>query len=905
MGKRYPYLSATTPEVSAREAEHFMRTRALVGECSVLLANDGALPIRPGFAPWGNPDEDPAAAAGHPGVHPKVALFGEGARNTVRGGTGSGMTITRRDYSVEEAFETEGYVITTKNWLDRQDARRDAEFAAFMERVQAEGAGGGLSLMLMGGKLPAKETEPVTDADIEESDTDTAIFVLVRNAGEGDDRKDVPGDFQLTDSEKEAIRKLAAAYPKFILVLNVCGPVATADFQDIPGINAILYVGQQGAPGGLSIVDVLTGEQVPSGKLADTWPRVYTDCGSAKNFGLQTDNMDDVYYEEGIYVGYRYFDTFGVEPGYPFGFGLSYTTFETVPTGVTADAKHITVSAKVTNTGSRFAGKEVVQVYVSAPDGKLEKPYQELKGYGKTSLLAPGESEEIRITFETASLASYDEESAAWIMEEGVYLIRVGNCSRQTQIAAKLVLDGCAVTWQLRNLFQDPEPKPVISKAGHTPFHYEAEHAELLAAPVIPLAAESIPTKTAAYPEPVELVDTHPDVVITAQDVLSGKYTLDELVAQLSIEEMADFTTGNSNGLREFFAAASSFRVPGGAAQTTDICLENRDIREWCCSDGPAGLHLDPEFVVYADGTTQSVPQGDSPRRPFDHSKDDQIVEHHYQPCTAFPTASTAAVSWNTEVFTEISEMYGREMKEVWLQTALKPSMNIHRDPLGGRNFEYYSEDPLLAGTYAAADILTLQSYPGITSTVKHFAVNNNDRNRMHSNAHATERTLREIYLKNFEIALTTAQPGCIMSSYNLVNGKHAANNRDLLTYFCRCELGYEGMIMTDWFMTETLVDVFSAVDREKPLRYGSTIAHECTWAGNDIVMPGSNDDRADIISCVKNGTVARADLQRCTKHVIALILRSDLYEDAKPYNEVVPVEPQKITVTHEMCETV
>lgn len=876
MGKRYTYLSSTSPEISPREAEHFQRTRELAGDCTVLLRNDGTLPLQ---------------------KQGKIALYGEGVRNTVRGGTGSGMTFTRKDYSVEEAFLTAGFEVTTTNWLDRQDARRKQEFEDFMAMVRAEGAGGGMGLMLMGGTLPAKETEPVTDADIEESDADTAVFVLVRNAGEGDDRKAVPGDFQLTASEKEALAKIGASYQHVALVLNVCGPVATDDFTEIPGIGAILYVGQQGAPGGLSIVDVLTGKQVPSGKLADTWPKKYTDCASAPNFGLQEGNMDDVYYEEGIYVGYRYYDTFGVEPGFPFGYGLSYTTFETECLGVTADEEKITVQVLVKNTGSRFAGKEVVEIYVSAPDGKLEKPYQELKAYGKTRLLAPGESETLTIHFQTSSLASYSEADAAWILEAGEYLVRVGNSSRNTQIAAKLVLDREAIIWKLRNLFADPEPKPVITKNGAKPFSYEKEEEEKRLAPVIQLAAEKFQTETASYPEPVELVDAHPDVTITAEDVLAGRYTLKELVAQLTIPEMAAFTTGNGKGLASFFQAASNFRVPGAAAQTTDICLENRDIREWACSDGPAGLHVDPEFVVYADGFVQSVPQGENPRRPFDHSRDDEIVERHYQPCTAFPTASTAAVSWSTDVFTEISTMYGIEMKEVGLQTALKPSMNIHRDPLGGRNFEYYSEDPLLSGTYAAADILALQQYPGITSTVKHFAVNNNDRNRMHSNAHVTERTLREIYLKNFEIALKTAQPGCIMSSYNLVNGKHAANNRDLLTYFCRCELGYEGMIMTDWFMTETAVDVFSAVDKEKPLRYGSTIAHECTWAGNDIVMPGSDADRADIITCVEKGTVEKADLQRCAEKVIALVLRSDLYEDAKPYNEHVKPEPVVVTV--------
>ncbi len=880
MSKSIVYKSTTSPDISPREIDHFNRTRALAGECMVLLRNEGVLPL--------------AAPAGT-----RIALYGEGGRNTVRGGTGSGMTITRWDYSVEKALEEAGLTVTTKDWLDRQDARRKQEFDDFMARMQKNGNEAGLSLMLMGGTPPAKETEPIRPQDIAASDTDTAVFVLVRNAGEGDDREDVPGDFRLMESEKEALRILGASYANVVLVLNVCGPVATDDFTAIPGIGAILYAGQQGSPGGLSIADVLTGKQVPSGKLASTWPKVYADCGSAPNFGLQMDNMDDVYYDEGIYVGYRWFNTFGIEPGFPFGFGLGYTTFAMACTDVWADAEQVRITVRVTNTGSVYPGKEVVQVYVSAPKGSLEKPYQELKAYAKTRLLQPGESEVLTLHFPTVSMASYSESQAAWRLDAGTYLVRVGSCSRNTHVAARLELDHVVTTWQLRNLFPDDEARPTISRLNAIPYGYPEEEKEIQSAPVIPLKASHFSTRFAVYPEPEELIDTHPDVCITAQDVLSCRYTLDELVAQLSIEEMADFTTGNAQGLAAFFGSASQFVIPGAAAQSTDICLENRDIREWCCSDGPAGLHVDPEFVVYADGSVQPVPQEGS-GRPFDHTRDAEIVAHHYQHCTAFPTASTAAVSWNTDVFTEISTMYGLEMKEIGLPTALKPSMNIHRDPLGGRNFEYYSEDPVLSGTYAAADVLALQQYPGITSTVKHFAANNNDRNRMFSNAHVSERTLREIYLKNFEIAIRTSQPGCIMSSYNLINGKHAANNRDLLTYVCRCEWGYDGMIMTDWFMTEILFDVFSPVGAEKKLRYSNTVPHECTWAGNDIVMPGCPADRADIIAHVQDGRVAKADLQRCTKHVIQLILRSDLYEGARPYNEIVKPEPPLITVDRE-----
>ena len=875
--RKYTYLSTTNPEESPREKEHFARTRALAGECMVLLKNDGALPLT------------------QPG---KIALFGEGARNTVRGGTGSGMTITRRDYSVEDALEEAGFTVTTKAWLDRQDAQRKTEYDAFLKAAE-ENAVGGVALSLMGGAPPARETVPVTEEDVRCSETDTAIFVLARNAGEGDDRKDVPGDYRLAESEKAAMEVLAARYPKFILVLNVCGQVEGAALKEMEGVGAILLAGQQGAPGGLSIVDVLTGRQVPSGKLADTWAMRYSDYSTAPNFGLQEGNMDDVYYDEGVYVGYRYFDTFNVTPAWPFGFGLSYTDFSLACDAVSANAEQVSVTATVKNIGDRYPGREVVEIYVSAPDGALEKPYQELKAYGKTRLLQPGESETLTITFKTPALASYSEEKAAWVMEPGDYLIRVGNSSRDTHVAAVLRLDGEAMTWKLRNLFPDAEPRPEISRKGIAPYSYTDEAAEIAAAPVLTLAASGFKTVIAEYPEPQEWKDAHPGVVITAQDVRSGKYSVEELVAQLTVEEMAAFTTGNANGLATFFQNASQFKVPGSAAQSTDICLESRGIEEWICSDGPAGLHVDPEFVVYADGSKQTVPHTLTDA-PFDHSRDAEITERHYMHCTAFPANSTVAFSWNPEVLAEISEMYAVEMKEIGMHTALKPSMNIHRDPLGGRNFEYYSEDPLLSGTYAAADVLALQKTPGITGTVKHFAVNHNERNRMHSNAHVHERALREIYLKNFEIAIRTAQPGCIMSSYNLINGTHAANLRDLQTDVCRHEWGYQGMIMTDWFMTETGIDVFSAVDREKPLRYGNTVPEHCTFAGNSIVMPGSDRDREEIARAVKEGRVALADLQRCAADVLRLILNSDVYEDAPSWYQVAGTEAPEVLVTRQ-----
>ncbi|MBR1781163.1 MAG: glycoside hydrolase family 3 C-terminal domain-containing protein, partial [Oscillospiraceae bacterium] len=869
--------SVTTPEISPREIAHFNAVREIAPECMVLLKNDGTLPLR---------------CAGN------IALFGDGGRNTIRGGSGSGMTIVRRDYSIEDGLEAAGFTVTTKAWMARQARRRAAEQEAIERQLRENSAEGADVLLSLMTGMASASLEPVTTEDIEGSRTDTALFVISRNAGEGDDRSYGPGDFALSDEETAAVEQLSAAYPHVIVILNCCGVIAASFLQECPGVGAILSIGQLGIVGGLPVGDVLLGRATPSGKLADTWGRSYTDYASAPNFGLQEGNMDDVYYEEGIYVGYRYFDSFNVTPVYPFGYGLSYTTFDVAALGVSADCEQVKVRVRVTNTGSECSGKEVVQVYVSAPDGALEKPYQELKAFAKTRELAPGASQVLEIAFRTDSLASYSEALAAWVLEKGDYFIRVGNSSRNTHIAAKLVLDADAVTLRLKNLFRDEEPGGEISARGVAPYSYEGEEREKQAAPVVALSAADFVPAAASYPEARLLEDTHPGHVITAEEVRRGEYTVEELTAQLTVEELAAFVTGSNDSVASFFNGdfADKFRIPGGAAQTTDICLASRGILEVCCSDGPAGLHVDPEFVVYSDGTRASIMD----EKTFDHSRDAEIVEHHYMHMTAFPVASTMAQSWNLDLFTEVSRMYGVETKEIGLQIALKPSMNIHRDPLGGRNFEYYSEDPVLSGTCAAADIRGLQQFPGIGSTVKHFAVNSNERNRMHSCAHVHERALREIYLRNFEIAIRTAQPACIMTSYNLLNGPHAANSRDLLTEVCKNEWGYQGMLMTDWFMTESLVDVFSTVDREKPLRYGNTIPHLCVWAGNDIIMPGADTDRADILAAVEDGTLSLADLQKCASEVIRYIFRTDVYEDALPYYDYVTPEAPWISVREE-----
>ena len=397
-------------------------------------------------------------------------------------------------------------------------------------------------------------------------------------------------------------------------------------------------------------------------------------------------------------------------------------------------------------------------------------------------------------------MASYDEKKAAWVLEAGTYYIRVGNSSRTTKVAAALNLKETVVTVQGKNLFPADDAPQELSKAGVTPYSYEGEAEEKAAAKQIDICSKCIKTETVVYSETPEAFPAYEGEKLTAADVKSGKATLKDLVSQLTVEEMAAVCNGTADGLgQEGFIGSSSDMAPGAAGDTTSILLEDRGIYNTILADGPAGLRLIPHFVVDADG--KMVSSGNPLEDAF-NKNEIEVPEggtEYFQYCTAIPVAALLAQSWNMDLIRKCGDIVGKEMEEFHISVWLAPGMNIHRNPLCGRNFEYYSEDPLVAGMCAAADTRGIQSHAGIGTSIKHFAANNQEDNRMYVNEHISERAMREIYLKGFEIAVKTAQPMTIMSSYNLVNGVHTANSHDLLTAAARDEWGFAGYVMTDW----------------------------------------------------------------------------------------------------------
>ena len=866
------FYASKTGEVSAREKEHSALVRELAGECMTLLENDGTLPL---------------AGAG------KVAVYGNGVRHTVKGGTGSGDVNTRTVVTIEQGLKEAGFEILTGKWLDEYDkvlADAQAAYQAELAKKAEE-----LHIPIFAVMFSEAFAQPDVPAITEKEDTDTAIYVLSRNSGEGADRYNRACDYLLGENELADIAYLAEHYEKTVLILNIANLVDTTELKKIKGLNAILLAGQAGNATGNIVADVVLGKSIPSGKLTDTWAASYEDYPSSENFSHNNGDTNDEYYSDGIYVGYRYFDTFNVTPNYCFGYGKGYTDFETEVRDVKADDKNVTVTASVKNIGDTFAGKEVVQVYYSAPDGTIEKPYQELGGFGKSDLLSPGESQTITISFPTRSMASYDEKKAAWVLEAGTYYIRVGNSSRTTKVAAALNLKETVVTVQGKNLFPADDAPQELSKAGVTPYSYEGEAEEKAAAKQIEICSKCIKTETVVYSGTPEAFPVYEGEKLTAADVKSGKATLKDLVSQLTVEEMATVCNGTADGLgQEGFIGSSSDMAPGAAGDTTSILLADRGIYNTILADGPAGLRLIPHFVVDADG--KMVSSGNPLEDAF-NKNEIEVPEggtEYFQYCTAIPVAALLAQSWNMDLIQKCGDIVGKEMEEFHISVWLAPGMNIHRNPLCGRNFEYYSEDPLVAGLCAAADTRGIQSHAGIGTSIKHFAANNQEDNRMYVNEHISERAMREIYLKGFEIAVKTAQPMTIMSSYNLVNGVHTANSHDLLTAAARDEWGFAGYVMTDWGTSEDMSGLFAY---KYNLKYGHSTSRECVLAGNDLQMPGQKGNRQEIVASVADGTLPLGQLQTCAYRILNVVLQSLAYDDCKPYGDQFDLA-EAVTVT-------
>lgn len=827
MKKRH-FTGTTSQAPRDYEAPHRQLARRAAAEGMVLLKNeDQLLPLEQGG---------------------RIALFGSGAGRTVKGGTGSGDVNERDSVSIYEGLKNAGYQITNPEWVEAyEELYREARLAW---RDDIAGRAGG-NVMEFFSVYSTTPFHLPAGPKAEPSGTDTAIYVISRIAGEGCDRFDEPGDYFLTEEEKGILRDVCAYYDKVILAVNTGGLIDLSFLEEYPNIKALLYVTQPGMEGGNAFADVISGRVTPGGKLTDSWAFRYGDYPNAGTFSHKNGNVREEYYEEGIYVGYRYFDSFGVPVRYGFGYGLSYTRFETEVTGVTLlgeASPELSVSVKVTNAGAVYSGREVVQIYVSAPEGRLEKEYRRLCGFAKTGELAPGENQELEIRVPVYQLASYDDGAGEWILEPGYYGVWAGTSLGESELAALLWLEErkalvrtdhiCPLRSELREL-------SLVGEKRQSRYEAWVKEGQERRLPVLPLDLRAVETEAVDYAEAPE--DPEDEAV--------------KLVNQLETEELILLATGDPGKGQGANLGASGISVPGSAGETSS-CGERLGLPSIVLADGPAGLRLNQVYHV-KDGTVIMPPFEASLEHGFFCEDFQCDGEAYYQYCTAIPIGTLLAQTWDEELIRKVGAMIGDEMRRFGVDLWLAPGMNIHRNPLCGRNFEYYSEDPLVSGRIAAAMTQGVQSVAGRGTTIKHFACNNQEDNRMGSNSIVSERALREIYLKGFEIAIRESHPRSIMTSYNLINGVHAANNYDTCTKAARREWGFDGVIMTDWTTTEAGDDCTAA---------------GCMRAGNDLVMPGSVSDHENIRRELKEGTLREEELRACIVRLVRVILGTERF---------------------------
>ena len=802
----------TTP--AEYETRHIAAVRSSLADCTVLLKTDGSFPL-----------EKPC----------RLAAYGCGVRRTVKGGTGSGEVNSRYSVTIEQALQQAGFTLTAGDWFDGYEKARAAARKKFMKELKqaARAAKQNFMVFSMGKAMPEPEYDLPLNAE-----GDAAIYVLARTSGEGNDRTPQKGDIRLTDAEVRDILALDKKFARFMLVLNVGGVV---DLSPVLSVRNILLLSQLGVETGPALADLLLGKTNPGGKLATTWA-AYDEYAPMPDF----EDKNDTRYQEGIYVGYRYFDTFGKKPLFPFGYGLSYTTFAVGAPRVGVDGGQVTVQTSVQNTGSR-PGKQVVQVYISKPTGTLDQPRQELCAFGKTKELAPGETQTVSCTFALADMAGYSEEQAAYLLEKGDYILRVGTSSADNAPAAVLVLPQTVVTLRAKNVLGRPD------FADLTP-----------------------PAPAQDRPQGVPVFTLEPGAFAeTAVEYDRGYEILPEVKA-LSKEDATLLCIGgfdpNAKGLASVIGSAGQ-HVCGAAGETS--CRVG-DIPYMVMADGPAGLRLSKEY--YTDekghhalgGTTMLSSMEDMMSAPLrfllrlvsGSSKPKAGAEIKTQYCTAIPIGTALAQSFDPALVQMCGDIVGDEMERFGVHLWLAPALNIHRSIRCGRNFEYYSEDPLVSGVMAAAMTRGVQAHKGCGTTIKHYAANNKEYNRSRNNSMVSERAMREIYLKGFGICVRDSQPKAVMTSYNLLNGTHTAEHRGLIEDILRAEYGYRGIVMTDWVI---------AYNGDQSSAHRDSLPQFVAAAGGDLFMPGCKTDYANLLKGMEDGAVTPEQVQINASRVVKM----------------------------------
>lgn len=749
----------------------------------------------------------------------RLALFGKGTIDYVKGGGGSGDVTVEYIRNIYEGLKS----------LDNQVEIYEELVDYYKNNVVHQYAKGA---------EPGMTVEPEVPMDLlmkAKAYTDTAVITICRFSGEGWDRKSSydaeihlrfendaalskksgeifeKGDFYLSEAESKMVKTVTEHFDKVVVVMNVGGMVDSEWFNNDDSIQSVLMAWQGGMEGGVAAAELLFGNGTPSGKLVDTFAKRLEDYPSTYNFHESDEYVD---YTDDIYVGYRYFETIpgaSEKVNYPFGYGMSYTTFDWEVFGEVVIGDQVDVHVEVYNSGD-YEGRQTIQLYGSAPQGLLGKAAKSLIAFKKTRTLKPGESQGLTLSFDLKDMASYDDMGkvarSAYVLEKGDYTFFIGTSVRDgVELESVITLEEDRVVEQLSEKLKATDlPKRMLADGtfeeltvggGNDPNETVLERLSIDEmdgwAPLV-RHADRYPI----WKKPQSLE------VISLMDVVEGKATLDAFAEQMSDDEVAHLLGGQMNT---------------GVANTYGFGnLPKYGIPNVMTADGPAGLRIRPECGVNT---------------------------------TAWPCSTLLACTWDEEVVYEVGQAGAKEVKENNIGVWLTPAMNIHRSPLCGRNFEYYSEDPLITGKMAAAKVKGIQSQR-IAATVKHFVVNNKETNRKDSDSRVSERAAREIYLKGFEIAVKEADPWCLMTAYNMVNGHRASENKDLLEGILRDEWGFKGMVTTDWW---TYGDHYKEVK-----------------AGNDVKMACGYPERLE--AATEKGALSREEMVACAKRVLELFLK-------------------------------
>ncbi len=741
----------------------------------------------------------------------KIALFGRTQLNYFKSGTGSGGLVnTAYVTGIYEALKQDGGLILNEN------VRRAYEEWE-KEHPFDEGEGWAMEPWF-------QEEMELTDELVRQAaeESDTAVIILGRTAGEDKDNKAEAGSYLLTDLENNMLRKVCGVFSRTVVILNVGNIIDMKWMEDVKP-SAVMYVWQGGQEGGSGVLDVLRGTVSPSGRLTDTIAYNIEDYPSTANHGDKRRN----YYVEDIYVGYRYFETFAKDKVmFPFGYGLSYTTFEKELLETEETAEEFIFHVQVKNTGET-AGKETVLLFVSAPQGRLGKPARILCGFGKTKTLLPKESEKLRIVCTKYQLASYDDSGATghkscYVLEEGTYRFYMGGDVRKAAEVKSYEVKELTVIERLQEVMAPVEDfrrmKPESALEGVYSVGYEA----------VPKRSVS-PMERRENDMPGEIAYSG-DQGYKLVDVAEGKVTMREFIGQLADEELAAIVRGE--GMCSYKVTPGTAGAFGGVSKA----LNSLGIPTACCADGPSGIRMDCGTVAFA-----------------------------------MPNGTLLACTFNEELLEELYEYEGMELRKNHVDTLLGPGMNIHRNPLNGRNFEYFSEDPYVTGKLAAAQLRGMHKY-GVTGTIKHFACNNQEYRRTETESVVSERALREIYLRGYEIAVKEAGAYLIMTSYGLINGFHAASNYDLLTTVLRGEWKYDGAVMTDWWAKGN--------DEGESGFVANTAAMVRSQNDLYMVMPDAETNSVgdNSMEAIQAGRTTRAEYQRSAENICKVLMRTPAF---------------------------